>query len=60
MANSLGKLSTLSWIDIHGIGLQTQMYMDFMDAYGLDYPYPNKVSVRSRRLRPKSISGNKV
>ena len=60
MANSLGKLSTLSWIDIHGIGLQTQMYMDFMDAYGLDYTYPNKVSIRSRRLRPKLISGNKV
>ena len=60
MANSLEKLSTLSWIDIHGIGLQTQMYMDFVDAYGLDYPYPNKVSVRSIRLRPKSISGNKV
>ena len=36
MANSLGK-------DIYGIGLQTQMHMDFMDAYGLDYPYPNKV-----------------
>ena len=43
MANSLGQLSTLSWIDIHGIGLQTQMHMDFMDAYGPDYPYPNKV-----------------
>ena len=36
MANSLGK-------DIYGIGLQTQMYMDFIDAYVLDYPYPNKV-----------------
>ena len=34
--------------------------MDFVDAYGLDYPYPNKVRVRSRRLRPKLISGNKV
>ena len=43
MANSFGKLSTLSWIDIHGIVLQTQMYRDFMDAYSLDYPYPNKV-----------------
>ena len=28
-----------------------------IDAYGLDYSYPNKAMVRRKRLRPKSIIG---
>ena len=43
MVNPIGKVKYSNWIEIYGNGLQTQMYMDFMDAYGLDYPYPNKV-----------------
>ena len=43
MANSIRKAKYSKLVFDYEFGLQTQMHMDFIDAYGLDYSDPNKV-----------------